>query len=211
MFCCKTGSAMSAAMLLASGAVLGVIVNESATPSSAAVASQPEGEMSYDEMMEAWAQLGTPGEYHKKLDYSVGDWNVSTTFAMPGPDGEMAEMTSTGSMKSEWVLGGRFVQTHYHLNDMMGQPFDGIAYVGYDNGAEQYVSIWMDSMSTKAYVHKGWFEGDTFITQGENSTGGEMRIVSKQIDDDTVLDEFYERMSPDQDWTMNGSSKYTRK
>jgi hypothetical protein len=167
--------------------------------------------MSMEEMMAQWEKLGTPGEHHEKLGYAVGDWRVDGEFYMPGPDGENMKMEATGSMTSEWVLGGRFVQTHYHLDDMMGQPFDGIAYVGYDNGKQEYVSIWMDSMSTKAFVHEGWFEGEKFITQDESGMGGEMRIVSEQKDDGTVVDTFYERHSADADWTMTGSSTYTRK
>ncbi|MEM9167301.1 MAG: DUF1579 family protein [Planctomycetota bacterium] len=209
MASCRTGSVFGAAALLGTGVIVGGMLDEAVSPAHAATA-QPEEGMSQEEMMAQWIALGTPGEHHRKLDYAVGDWDVDAKFMMPGEDG-VTTVGSGGTMETEWVLGGRFVQTRYHLDDMMGQPFDGIAYVGYDNAAGEYVSIWMDSMSTKAHVHRGWFEGDTFITQGESGMGGEMRIVSKQVDDRTVVDEFYERATPDAEWTMNGSSTYTRK
>lgn len=206
MMCCRSGSVLGAAALLAAGAVVGVAANEAVRPVHAATA-QPEGEMSVEDMMAESMRLGSPGEHHKRLDHMVGDWDASATFHMP--DG--SQMTSDGSLSSEWVLGGRFLKADFHLDDMMGMAFDGISFVGYDNAKGQYVSVWMDNMSTGVIVHKGWFEGDAFVTMGKSAHGGDMKIVSEPTGEGTVEDTFFERHTEEGEWFESGSIVYTKR
>lgn len=207
MLCCS-GTKVGAAGLVAIGVAAGFALNEG---TGAVIASQPEGEMaqpemSMEEMMAAWEKLGTPNEHHERLGYTIGEWDVHSSFNMP--DG--STMESGGHMTSEWVFGGRFVKTDFHLDNMMGQPFDGVAYVGYDNETEEYTSVWMDSMSTKTFLHTGWFDGDRFITKGKGAMGSEMKIVSTKVDENTIIDTFYERWGGGE-WTESGTSRYTRR
>ena len=53
-----------------------------------------------------------------------------------------------------WVLGHRYVQTMLS-GHVMGEPFDGIGYAGYDNVSKQYQATYMDSGSTGME----WFTG----------------------------------------------------
>ncbi|MEM8757091.1 MAG: DUF1579 family protein, partial [Planctomycetota bacterium] len=198
-----TTQLVSSTALLAIGAAAGIGLYEGVGTATATLA-QPEGDMTQEQMMAEWEKMGQPGEHHKKLDRFTGEYDVQATFMMP--DGGSIE--SGGSLTSEWVLGGRFVHGDFHLDNMMG-PFDGISYVGYDNQTGEYVSIWLDSMSTKAYVHEARFEGDVFITEGEGATGP-MRIVSTPKDDGSVVDEFYEK-DPSGAWYRSGTMVYTRK
>ncbi len=94
--------------------------------------------------MEAMQKAMTPGEPHKHLARYTGDWTFTSKMWM---DPSQPAMESSGTMHGETVLGGRFVQTTWKGN-MMGMPFEGRATDGYDNVAKQYVSSWMDNMST---------------------------------------------------------------
>ena len=69
----------------------------------------------------------------------------------PGADPTKSE----GSLQSEPIMGGRFLQSNYS-GAMMGQPFHGMAIDGFDNKKQKYIGTWMDTMGTMMMV----FEGD---------------------------------------------------
>lgn len=203
MLCC---TASKFGLTLLAGVAAGFMINASVAPTKAI---QPEGDQpSMEEMMAEMARLGTPGEHHEKLSRAVGEWKVESSFTMPG----QPAMESTGSMSSEWVLDGRFIKTDFHLPDMMGMPFHGIGFNGYDNSSESYVGVWMDNMSTKAFVTKGELMDDgSFVWIGDNAMGGKMKIVSTMTDDDTMHDTFFDSMDGGKTWMESGTMHYTRK
>jgi hypothetical protein len=107
-----------------------------------------------DQMMAKAKEAGTPGPGHAVLKNLEGDWTVLNRMWMkPGDE----PMKSEGTSSIEWVLGGRFLQQKYK-GDWMGQPFDGMGIVGYDNVKKEYVSIWMDSMATGIMRGKGRYD-----------------------------------------------------
>ena len=203
MLCC---AASKFGLTLCVGVVAGFVVHSSMSPSAA---MQPEGEApSMEAMMAEMMRLGTPGEHHTKLSRTVGEWNVESSFTMPG----QPAMESTGTMSCEWVLDGRFVKTDFHLPDMMGMPFHGMGFNGYDNGSEQFVGVWMDNMSTKAFVTEGELMADgSFVWIGDNAMGGKMKIVQSMPDKDTMHDTFFDSMDGGKTWTESGTMHYTRK
>lgn len=203
MLCCN---ASKFALTLAAGIAGGFMLQASLSTSAAL---QPESEApSMEEMMAQMEKLGQPGEHHEKLDRTVGEWNVEAMFMDPAG----GEIKGEGTMSSEWVLEGRFVKTDFHLPDFMGSKFHGIGYNGYDNGAGEYVGVWMDNMSTKAFVTKGEMKDDgSFVSIGDNSMGGKMKIVSVMDGDDKLIDTFYDSMDGGQNWVESGKMTYTRK
>lgn len=94
--------------------------------------------------MEAMQKAMMPGEPHKHLARMVGDWTYTNKMWM---DPSQPALESTGTMRGETILGGRYVQTAWSGN-MMGMPFEGRATEGYDNLAKQYVNSWVDNMGT---------------------------------------------------------------
>jgi hypothetical protein len=101
--------------------------------------------------MDAMMKAATPGDAHKKLAPMVGTFDAKIKMWMePGA----APMESSGKAVNEWVLGGRFVQQKFD-GTVMGQPFSGIGYTGYDNVKHTYVGTWMDSMSTGVMSSSG--------------------------------------------------------
>lgn len=95
-------------------------------------------------MIEAWQKAATPGEMHKKLDDMAGTFDASVRIWM---DPSKPPEDSTAVSVNKWVLGSRYIETQ-HEGTMMGEPFNGIGYTGYDNVQKKYVGTWMDSTGT---------------------------------------------------------------
>ena len=105
-------------------------------------------------MMEAWARFATPGEGHKALEGMVGTWDAEVTSWMePG----QPPAKSKGTSENRMVLGGRWVESKF-TSEMMGQPFEGLGYTGYDNYKKKYIGTWQDNMSTAVMVSEGTFD-----------------------------------------------------
>jgi hypothetical protein len=199
MLCC---SSSKIALTLVAGVAGGFMLQSSLAPTNAI---QPEdGASEYDAEMMAMIQLGTPGEHHEALNRAVGSWDAHVEFY--GPDGSV--MAGDGTMTSKWVLDGRYVMTNFDMPDFMGAPFNGIAFNGYDNFNEEYVGVWMDSMSTGIMYQKSTLDEGTFVTVSPNGHGGTMKTVST-MDEDSGTDIFFDKLE-DGSWHKSGTITYTR-
>jgi hypothetical protein len=80
---------------------------------------------------------------------------------------------------------------------MMGSPFTGIGFAGYDNHTKKFVSTWMDSMGTAVLFFEGTARanGKTITQESryDDPIKGPMkwRSVTKIVDDNTVVFEMY--------------------
>jgi hypothetical protein len=92
----------------------------------------------------AWMAAAQPGTPHQQLAAMVGTWGASVKSWMD-PSAPPTESKGVAEMSME--LGGRYLLQKFH-GTMMGQPFEGMGYTGYDNAQKKYVSTWMDNMST---------------------------------------------------------------
>ena len=121
---------------------------------SAPVAAQdkkPEGGAPGEADMAAMMKAAEPGENHKHLGRMAGDWEYTSKMWMaPGQPPE----ESKGTMHGETVMGGRYLQHHWKGN-MAGMPFEGLGTEGYDNATKQFISSWIDNMSTGMMFSKG--------------------------------------------------------
>jgi len=142
------------------------------------------------EDMKAWAALASPGPEHAKLMKSVGTWNCECKcWMMPGAE---PQVTKGKSVRTE-ALGGRYVREEF-AGEMMGQPFNGLGYYGYNNAKKRYEGVWMDDGGT----------GIMFMTGTENELKGSFygpggvevkaRIVTKIGSDDESTMEMYQDM-----------------
>src|SRR3989338_8046414 len=89
-------------------------------------------------MMAKWREYATPGEAHKILNAIVGSWDYTMQHWMSA--GAPAE-ESIGSSDSSWIMDGRFVEEKV-TGTAMGQPFNGVSIMGYNNGTRKYSSYW---------------------------------------------------------------------
>jgi hypothetical protein len=68
------------------------------------------------------------------------------------------------------ALDGRWLEQRYQ-GEMMGSPFHGIGYTGYDNMKKEYVGMWMDTASTSV-----------MLTTGKDEGGGKMTFTGTMDD-----------------------------
>ena len=111
--------------------------------------SQDHGEMdqaAMERMMEMAQQLAKPGEAHQKLDFFAGEWETATTV--------MGRPVEHGTQTIKWILGGRYLQSTV-TGMLMGQSFEGLGLMGYDNYKKKYTSVWCDNQSTTLLTSEG--------------------------------------------------------
>jgi len=161
-----------------------------------------KAQQNQDEAMKAWQAYMTPGEPHKMLAKSSGTWNEDVTMWMaPGAPPEKSKSTAENKM----IMNGLYQQS-MHKGTMMGQPFEGMSTVGYDNAKKMYVSTWIDNMGSGImYMEGTWDAGAKMIHfrgKGFDPVSGRDTMCRKEltfIDDNTQKMEMYMTMSGGQE------------
>ena len=111
--------------------------------------------------MKNWMAYMTPGEVHGMLAKSNGTWTGTSTMWMASG---APPMTSNVTAVNKMVLGGRY-QTSAIKGDMMGQPFEGMSTLAYDNFRKVFISTWVDNMGTGLMKMEGaWNDATKSIT-----------------------------------------------
>ena len=152
---------------------------------------------SQEEMMARWKEFMTPTDAHKKLEYFVGTWDMTTEAWMAGPN--QPPETSKGTATYSMILGGRYLQENVS-GEMMKMPFNGIGITGYDNFKKKYFGTWIDDMGTSVATMEGtidpdgkvitlWGKMDEPATGEKNKT---VKYVYKIVDNNTHLFEIYD-------------------
>jgi hypothetical protein len=166
---------------------------------------------SQEEMMAAMMKAAAPGPEHVKLRTMEGKFSAEVTAMMP--DGK--EEKSTGTMKNEMILGGRYLKNDYS-GTMMGMPFKGGGLLGYDNMKKKYVMLWVDEMSTQMTVSEGTMDesAKTITTTATidcplDNSKKTMKQVLTLTDEDHHTFEMFE-VTPDGKENKALSIKYTR-
>jgi hypothetical protein len=117
--------------------------------------------------MEKMMAFTAPGEAHKVLEPLAGKWTYTSKMWMT-PDSPIEE--STGTSQDDMIYGGRFLMMVVK-GTMMGKPFEGLGFTGYDNIKKEYVSVWLDGMATGLMTSSGQYDAatKTFTETGVNS------------------------------------------
>ena len=142
--------------------------------------------------MKAWQTYMTPGDIHKMLAKSNGNWNLKVTMWM---DPKAPPMVSKATAHNEMIMGGRYQQSKTK-GTMMGKPFEGMGLVGYDNAKKVLVSTWIDNMGTGVMTLEGKLEDKMVNFSGkcvDPITGQDMdvRETMQFIDDNTQKMEMF--------------------
>ena len=101
-----------------------------------------------------WMAYMAPGTVHGIFAKLTGDWDAKMQMWM-APNTE--PMTTTGTVKAEMLLGGRYLQMKYN-STFMGMPYEGISTDGYDNGKKVYFNTWVDNMGTGIMYGEGTYD-----------------------------------------------------
>jgi hypothetical protein len=135
---------------------------------------------------ETMAQLSMPGKKHEGFKSWVGKWKQVTK----GWFGPGEPVVTEGWSENTLVLGGRFVQQQFH-GSMMGQPFEGVGFTGYDNLAGAYTMVWLDNSATMVISAANGVMDEaaktlTFTTRVPGADGAlaDCRMVTTFVTDD---------------------------
>lgn len=101
------------------------------------------------QMMEEWVKANTPGPMQELISTMAGEWDVTSTLTM-GPQ----EVKDSAKAHHKMVFDGRYLKFKYE-GKWQGTPFTGHGFMGHDNVAKKFQSVWIDSMSTGL----AWMEG----------------------------------------------------
>ncbi len=118
-------------------------------------------------MMEKMKALTSPGEPHKVFEAFAGKWNYTGKFWMTA-DSPAQDMT--GTAEHTVIYGGRFLKQAIE-GPWMGEKFEGLGYLGYDNIKKEYVTAWLDIAATGIMTFSGQYDAasKTLSQGGENS------------------------------------------
>ena len=159
---------------------------------------------------EQWMKMASPGAHHEILKRMEGTFEAKAQFWMaPGAP----PMDSTGRMVNTLLLGGRVLE-HKYKGTMMGSEFDGWGSLSYDNIAQKYVGVWMDTMSTMPQVHTGPAGADANVLDMHGEFTLPMgliksRHVTRVIDRDHMVFEIHQSRGG-QPEALIGRIEYTR-
>lgn len=164
------------------------------------------------EMMAKWAELNALGPQHENFKKRVGTWDVESRTWM-GPGAEPVVSKATAEFRLKW--GGRFVEQRYKCE---APAFEGFAIEGYDNVKKQYVSMWIDSLSTGIFVSYGTPDETgkevTYIGKMDDPMTGVkdkvIKMVGREVSDDEAVFVMYDK-APDGTEYKHMEMKYTRR
>lgn len=150
--------------------------------------------------MKAWQAYMTPGEMHKLLATTEGDWTTEGKMWM---DANSQPATFSGQCSYKMTLGGRYQESTFK-GDMMGMSFEGKGIMAYDNFKKKFESSWTDNMGTGITKTEGDYDAatKTFTMAGEvidPMTGKpcKVRETLKIIDNDTHVMTMYNTKGTD--------------
>jgi hypothetical protein len=102
-----------------------------------------------------FAEIGTPGEAHQKLEPLAGKWTYTSKMWM---DPSAPPMEGKGTCERKWILGGRFLEENIKGTGPGGSDFEARGTIGYDNVTKKYSYNWLCSMSTGSATGVGSFD-----------------------------------------------------
>jgi Protein of unknown function (DUF1579) len=145
-------------------------------------------------MNKAWQNFMTPGDMHKWMEKTNGTWEAEVSQWMD-PAAPPTKSKATNVQSS--ALGGRYVIGKFN-STMMGQPFEGMSTMGYDNAKKMFTSTWVDNMGTGIVHLSGTYDEATKTLnlkghQTDPMTGkdSDMREEMKMIDDNSYTMAMY--------------------
>jgi len=143
--------------------------------------------------MEAYMKAGAVIENHEFFKKYPGKWDAETTmWTFPGEPPSTSKNTYDASL----ILGGRFLKMEFK-GMMMGQPFEGLQIIGYDNLQQKYITLWIDNTSTAFFQTAGTRDAakNTITETGvwPEPMGGtsKVRAVTRWIGPDEFVYEMY--------------------
>ncbi len=122
----------------------------------------------------------SPGPEHQVLKKLEGTWNAKV---------KMGDNESSGTVTYRMECGGLWLMSDFH-GEFADQKFQGHGMDGYDPNKQKYVSVWVDSMSTRPSLFEGTYDKDkktmtmTGEAPGPDGKPAKHKLVTQMPDDD---------------------------
>jgi hypothetical protein len=151
-------------------------------------------------------ELPQAGPEHQLLKRMEGAWTASI---------KSDAGASTGTMVCKLACNGLWLTTEF-TSDFGGQSYQGRGLDGYDPAKKKYVSVWVDSMSTRPLLFEGEMDATgkvlTMIGEGPGFDGQPTRFksVTRHVDGDHLAFGMFV-VAPDGSETQVMSIDYVRK
>jgi len=164
------------------------------------------GQPNESDMMAMMKEMAKPGDNHKLLSDTVGQWTYKVK-AWMSSDANAAPQESSGTSVTREVMGGRYYVTDHTGKfpmpggadgKMIDMDFKGMAVEGYDNAKKKFVTSWIDNMGTGIMALQGDYDAAskslTYHAEYEMMPGMKTKVreVIKLIDKDHRVFEWYE-------------------
>jgi hypothetical protein len=147
---------------------------------------------------EAFMKAGAIGPYHKLLEPFVGRWKAEVRI---WSDPKAEPMVTSGTSSHTFIFGGRYLKMEF-TGQYLGQSFIGLGFMGFDNVRKEFISFWIDNMSTWFLTSAGTVdrEGKTFTMKGsfkDPMTGilRQQRDILKVEGPDRIVSQSFEASS----------------
>jgi len=124
-----------------------------------------------------------PGPEHARLKRAEGTWDAKI---------KVGDMESKGTATYKMELGGLWLISDFK-GEFEGTTFQGKGLDTYDPGKKKYISVWVDSMTTKPLTMEGTFDKDnkvlTMTGEGPGMDGKTIKLKSvlEHKDEDTMI------------------------
>lgn len=113
----------------------------------------------------AYLKRVAPGPGHKHLAQFVGVWKATGKY-WPTPGA--TPQTFTAKSQKTMILGGRFLRENVK-GTFLGQPYEGLGLLGYDNNKKGYTATWAETGNTSLIEFFGSADasGKVFVMNGQ--------------------------------------------
>ncbi|KIX22638.1 hypothetical protein SY27_02085 [Flavobacterium sp. 316] len=143
----------------------------------------------------AWMDYMTPSDMHTNLAKDNGIWDEELTMWMSA---DAQPETTKATAQYRMILNGLH-QEMIHKGDFMGMPFEGRGTMSFDNASQEYISTWIDNMSSGITTMRGKLDKESNVLKMEGQSIDPvtkkmkvMREVITYIDNDTHRLEMYD-------------------
>lgn len=130
---------------------------DSTATAAAKITEVPAARTDTAAVNKAWNDFKTPGDMHKWMEKTNGNWEAEISQWM---DPATPPMKSKGTLTQSSVMGGRYVMGKY-ASSLFGQPMEGMSTLGYDNAKKLFVSTWIDNFGTGIVYMAGTYDSTT--------------------------------------------------
>ncbi len=114
-------------------------------------------------MMARAKKMSEPGHFHRYLERFMGTWSYEFQLFSGG----VPSVPDKGTTEVSWLIPNRWIQSK-DKGELMGQAYEGVMVMGYDNFKQSFVTTYVSNVDTTMQSTRGRLapEGNSLVTYG---------------------------------------------